>query len=60
MRPKLKTPAQYRLLLCVCENTPHPQLLCYSPHRGYFEPITNAEALPVTGRILSWTYADAE
>lgn len=49
-------PAEYRLLECICEKTPHPMLLCYSKARGFFEPITNLDAEPIAGRVLAWQY----
>lgn len=56
----MRMPAEFRILECVCERTPHPMLLTYSKARGFFEPVTNLDARPVVGKVLSWKYAQEE
>ena len=49
-------PKEFVLLSCVCERAQAPVLLCYTKARGFFEPITNTDAAPVVGRVLTWSY----
>lgn len=52
----MKTPAEFRFLMCVCERTLDAMLLTYSRARGFFDPITNLDAVPVVGKIVGWRY----
>lgn len=52
----MRSPAEYRLVVCACERSPGPILLTYSKAQGFFEPITNLDAAGVVGKVLSWTY----
>ncbi len=54
----MKMPSEYVTLECICEKTgpKNPMILTYSKERGFFEPITNRDAEPIVGKVLSWKY----
>lgn len=51
----MRAPREYKPLVCQCERASN-MLLTYSRERGFFEPITNQDAEPVVGNVLSWEY----